>query len=133
MLRLEEVPIPEPSEAGSLVRVKAAGINPSDIGNAAGHFKKTTLARTPGRDFAGIAVKGRMEAERSGAVLHLSVSSTMVLRGICRCPVDRPVDHLANQLILGKTESDGGERGSSRPHLCASELYEPTSRFIDQM
>jgi NADPH-dependent curcumin reductase CurA len=61
VLRLEEVPIPEPSDGEALVRVKAAGINPGDIGNVAGHFKKTTLPRTPGRDFAGIAVKGKHE------------------------------------------------------------------------
>jgi NADPH2:quinone reductase len=59
VLRIEEVPIPEPGEGEALVQVKAAAINPSDIGNVAGHFKKTTLPRTPGRDFAGIAVKGR--------------------------------------------------------------------------
>jgi NADPH:quinone reductase-like Zn-dependent oxidoreductase len=41
--------------------VKAAAINPSDIGNVAGHFKKTTLPRTPGRDFAGVVVKGKHE------------------------------------------------------------------------
>jgi NADPH2:quinone reductase len=58
VLRIEEVPIPEPGEGEALVQVKAAAINPSDIGNVAGHFKKTTLPRTPGRDFAGIAVKG---------------------------------------------------------------------------
>jgi len=58
VLRIEEVPIPEPGEGEALVRVKAAAINPSDIGNVAGRFKKTTLPRTPGRDFAGIAVKG---------------------------------------------------------------------------
>jgi hypothetical protein len=52
MLRVEEVPIPEPGEGEALVRVKAAAINPSDIGNVAGHFQKTTLPRTPGRDFA---------------------------------------------------------------------------------
>jgi NADPH2:quinone reductase len=63
VLRLEEVPIPEPSEAGALVRVKAAGINPSDIGNVAGHFKKTTLPRTTGRDFAGTAVEGKYEGK----------------------------------------------------------------------
>jgi NADPH2:quinone reductase len=63
VLRLEEVPIPESGEAGALVRVKAAGINPSDIGNVAGHFKKTTLPRTPGRDFAGIAVDGKYEGK----------------------------------------------------------------------
>jgi NADPH2:quinone reductase len=38
--------------------VKAAAINPSDVGNVAGHFKKTTLPRTPGRDFAGVVAKG---------------------------------------------------------------------------
>src|ERR1700689_608557 len=58
VLRIEEVPIPEPGQGEGLVRVKAAAINPSDIGNVAGRFKKTTLPRTPGRDFAGVVVKG---------------------------------------------------------------------------
>jgi NADPH:quinone reductase-like Zn-dependent oxidoreductase len=58
VLRIEELPIPEPGPGEALVRVKAAAINPSDIGNVAGHFKKTTLPRTPGRDFAGIVAKG---------------------------------------------------------------------------
>jgi NADPH:quinone reductase-like Zn-dependent oxidoreductase len=58
VLRIEEVPIPEPGAGEALVHVKAAGINPSDIGNVAGRFKKTTLPRTPGRDFAGVVVKG---------------------------------------------------------------------------
>jgi len=59
VLRIEEVAIPEPGEGEALVRVTAAAINPSDIGNVAGHFKNTTLPRTPGRDFAGIVAKGR--------------------------------------------------------------------------
>jgi NADPH:quinone reductase-like Zn-dependent oxidoreductase len=58
VLRIEEVAIPEPGQGEALVRVKAAGINPSDVGNVAGHFKKTTLPRTPGRDFAGVVAKG---------------------------------------------------------------------------
>jgi NADPH2:quinone reductase len=58
VLRIEEVAIPEPGEGEALVHVKAAAINPSDIGNVAGHFKHTTLPRTPGRDFAGVVVKG---------------------------------------------------------------------------
>jgi NADPH2:quinone reductase len=57
VLRFEEVAIPEPGEGEVLVLVMAAGINPSDIGNVAGRFKNTTLPRTPGRDFAGIAIK----------------------------------------------------------------------------
>ncbi len=59
VLRIEEVAIPEPGEGEALVRVKAAAINPSDIGDVAGRFKKTTLPRTPGRDFAGVVVKGK--------------------------------------------------------------------------
>jgi len=44
--------------------VKATAINPSDTGNVSGHFKKTTLPRTPGRGFAGIVAKAtRHEGE----------------------------------------------------------------------
>jgi NADPH:quinone reductase len=59
ILRIEEVAIPEPGEGEALVHVKAAAINPSDIGNVAGRFKNTILPRTPGRDFAGVVVKGK--------------------------------------------------------------------------
>ncbi len=59
VLRIEHVAIPNPGEEEVLVHVKAAGINPSDIANVAGRFKKTTLPRTPGRDFAGIVVRGK--------------------------------------------------------------------------
>jgi len=59
VLRFEEVVIPEPGEGEALVHVKAAGLNPSDIGNVSGRFKATTLPRTPGRDFAGTVVKGK--------------------------------------------------------------------------
>jgi NADPH2:quinone reductase len=62
VLRIEQVPIPEPGEGEVLVRVKAAAINPSDIGNVAGRFEKTTLPRTPGRDFAGSVAKGKYHA-----------------------------------------------------------------------
>lgn len=57
-MRLEQIPFPEPGEGEALVQVKAAAINPSDIGNVAGRFRNTTLPRTPGRDFAGIVLKG---------------------------------------------------------------------------
>jgi len=63
VLRIEEVAIPEPGEGEALVHVKAAAINPSDIGNVAGRFKNTTLPRTPGRDFAGVVVKGTRHGE----------------------------------------------------------------------
>ena len=52
VLRIDDVPIPEPGDGEVLVRVKAAAINPSDYKNVSGHFKDTTLPRTPGKDFA---------------------------------------------------------------------------------
>jgi NADPH:quinone reductase len=58
VLRIEEVPIPEPGEGEALVHVKAAAINLSDIADVSGRFKHTTLPRTPGRDFAGVVVIG---------------------------------------------------------------------------
>jgi NADPH:quinone reductase len=67
MLRIEELAIPEPGEGEALIHVKAAAINPSDIGNVAGRFKNTTLPRIPGRDFAGVVVKGKQhEGEEVG-------------------------------------------------------------------
>jgi NADPH2:quinone reductase len=64
VLRFEDVAIPEPGDGEVLVRVKAAAINPSDYKNVSGHFKHTTLPRTPGKDFAGVVVKGmRREGE----------------------------------------------------------------------
>ena len=57
VLRFEEISIPEPREGEALIHV--AAINPSDVGNVAGRFKNTTLPRTPGRDFAGVVVKGK--------------------------------------------------------------------------
>src|SRR5271163_1384196 len=63
VLRIQELAIPEPGDGEALVHVKAAAINPSDVGNVAGRFKNTTLPRTPGRDFAGVVVKGRREGE----------------------------------------------------------------------
>jgi NADPH2:quinone reductase len=80
ILRIEEVSIPEPGHAEALVRVKAAGINPSDIGNVAGRFKKTTLPRTPGRDFAGIAVKG---IDHEGTEVWGSSPSLGIVRDGC--------------------------------------------------
>jgi NADPH:quinone reductase-like Zn-dependent oxidoreductase len=58
VLRIEDLPIPKPGEGEALIHVKAAAINPSDPKNVAGVFKKTTLPRAPGRDFAGIVVSG---------------------------------------------------------------------------
>ena len=58
-LRVEEVPIPTPSEDEVLVQVKAAAINPSDVKNVQGKMHETTVPRIPGRDFSGVVVGGR--------------------------------------------------------------------------
>src|SRR6202023_686138 len=57
-LRIEEVPVPTPAAGEVLVEVKAAAINPSDIKNVQGKMHETTVPRIPGRDFAGVIVKG---------------------------------------------------------------------------
>jgi NADPH2:quinone reductase len=77
VLRIEEIAIPEPGAGEVLVQVKAAAINPSDIGNVAGRFKKTTLPRTPGRDFAGIAIRGM---DREGAEVWGSSAKLGIIR-----------------------------------------------------
>jgi len=57
-LSLVEAPLPEPAAGEVLVRVKAAGLNKSDVSNVMGGHPYTTLPRTPGRDFAGIVERG---------------------------------------------------------------------------
>jgi NADPH:quinone reductase len=58
VLVIEEVAQPVPGSGEVLIQVKAAGINPSDVGNVAGRFPATVLPRVPGRDFAGVLVPG---------------------------------------------------------------------------
>ncbi|MDE2464021.1 MAG: zinc-binding alcohol dehydrogenase family protein [Alphaproteobacteria bacterium] len=57
-LKLVELPVPEMRPGEVLVRVAAAGINPSDVKNVLGRFAYTTLPRVPGRDFAGEIIAG---------------------------------------------------------------------------
>ncbi|MGD0768771.1 MAG: zinc-binding alcohol dehydrogenase family protein [Tepidisphaeraceae bacterium] len=57
-LKVEERPMPEPAGEEVLVAVKAAAINPSDVKNVQGMMHGTTLPRIPGRDFAGVVVRG---------------------------------------------------------------------------
>jgi NADPH:quinone reductase-like Zn-dependent oxidoreductase len=57
-LRIREVPMPRPAEGEVLVQVRAAAVNPSDFKNVLGKMHATSVPRTPGRDFAGIIVKG---------------------------------------------------------------------------
>ena len=49
-------PVLQPGEA--LVRVRSAGVNPSDVKAALGIMPQAVFPRTPGRDFAGVVVDG---------------------------------------------------------------------------
>lgn len=60
-LRFCDVPVPVAGHDEVLVKVHAAGINPSDIKNVLGRFPYTTVPRIPGRDFAGTVVAGPRE------------------------------------------------------------------------
>ncbi len=62
-LRFVTVPIPTVPTGSVLVKIKAAGLNPSDTGNAAGYFPYTNFPRVPGGDFAGVVVKGSIQLE----------------------------------------------------------------------
>jgi NADPH:quinone reductase len=52
-------PLPGPGQA--LVRVAAAGVNPSDVKAALGLMPQAVFPRTPGRDYAGTVVAGPAE------------------------------------------------------------------------
>jgi NADPH:quinone reductase len=49
---------PEPAPGQALVRVAAAGVNPSDVKAALGLMPQAVFPRSPGRDFAGTVVAG---------------------------------------------------------------------------
>ncbi|HYZ86202.1 MAG TPA: zinc-binding alcohol dehydrogenase family protein [Bryobacteraceae bacterium] len=55
VVELDDIP-PGPDEVQ--IRVEAAAINPSDVGNVNGKFPTTRLPRIVGRDFAGTVVAG---------------------------------------------------------------------------
>ncbi|WP_069166772.1 quinone oxidoreductase family protein [Nocardia altamirensis] len=57
-LTLTDVLRPDVVAGEVVVRVHAAGVNPSDFKNVLGKFPYTTVPRIPGRDFAGVVVAG---------------------------------------------------------------------------
>ena len=57
-VRVEDIAPPEPGAGQALVKIAAAGVNPSDVKNIQGAMAGTTLPRVPGRDFAGVVVSG---------------------------------------------------------------------------
>lgn len=59
--RVREVPDPVLQPGEILVKVEAAGVNPSDLVNIRGGFHHTSLPRVIGRDFAGAVTGGAAE------------------------------------------------------------------------
>jgi NADPH:quinone reductase len=54
-----EAQTPPPLQAGeALVRVRSAGVNPSDVKAALGIMPQAVFPRIPGRDFAGVVTEG---------------------------------------------------------------------------
>src|SRR5437660_11297281 len=77
VLRIEEIPRPEPRDGEAQVKGKAAAINPSDVKNVAGRISGTTSQRTPGRGFSRLLIAG---AESENAEVWGSVPGGGVTR-----------------------------------------------------
>jgi NADPH2:quinone reductase len=81
-LALTTLPKPSLPPSTVLVKILAAGINPSDVLNSNGGFHHTTFPRVPGRDYAGIVTGGPVEFVgqevygTSGSSLGFSVDGT---------------------------------------------------------
>ena len=60
-LRLEADEPVQPGPGEVVVRVRAAGVNPSDVKAALGAMPHAVWPRTPGRDFAGVVTDGPAE------------------------------------------------------------------------
>jgi NADPH:quinone reductase len=81
-LALTTLPKPSLPPSTVLVKILAAGINPSDVLNSNGGFHHTAFPRIPGRDYAGIVIDGPVEFVgqevygTSGSSLGFSVDGT---------------------------------------------------------
>lgn len=76
-LKVSEVPMPPVKSGEVLVRIEAAGINPSDVTSVEGRFPSAVLPRIVGRDFAGRVTEGPadlVDAEVWGTGGDLGVS-----------------------------------------------------------
>jgi NADPH2:quinone reductase len=79
VLKLAEVPIPEPAAGQVLVRIKAAGVNPVETYIRSGVYaRKPDLPFTPGTDGAGLieAVGSGVEHVKPGDRVYVGGSST---------------------------------------------------------
>jgi len=106
-LRVDEVPVPEPSEGEVLVRVRAAAINHWDIDIRNGTSRlPLKLPHTPGIEVAGdVAAVG-------AAVTGISVGARVLPRylwpcGRCRWCAANEENHCPQVRLLGATEPGG--------------------------
>lgn len=88
VMKLAEIPIPEPGENQILVRVKAAGVNPVDTYvRAGGYAIKPALPFTPGKDAAGVVEKtgAKVEKFKVGDRVLTADSVTGTYAEFCLC------------------------------------------------
>jgi NADPH:quinone reductase len=88
VMKVEDVPTPEPSETQVLVRVEAAGVNPVDTYLRTGiHAHAPKLPYTPGKDGAGVveSVGGGVTKFKSGDRVYTagSISGTYAEFSVC--------------------------------------------------
>jgi len=73
VLKLEEVPRPEPKENEVLIRVIAAGVNPVDAGIRSGHYSKYFGPKPPfisGSDVAGVIEESKIDKYKRGDAVY---------------------------------------------------------------
>jgi NADPH:quinone reductase-like Zn-dependent oxidoreductase len=73
VLKLEDVPRPEPKENEILIKVIAAGVNPVDAGIRSGHYSKFFGPKppfTPGADVAGVVESSKIDKYKGGDAIY---------------------------------------------------------------
>lgn len=73
VLKLEEVPLPEPKMNEVLIRVIAAGVNPVDAGIRSGHYSKYFGPKppfVPGSDVAGVIEESKIDKYKRGDAVY---------------------------------------------------------------
>lgn len=105
-VKVSEVAKPRVSGEDVLVRVEAAGINPSDVASVEGKFPNAVLPRVVGRDFAGRVAEGPAEligeeVWGTGGDLGITRDGThaefvvIPRQGVTRRPENLPVEEAA--------------------------------------
>jgi NADPH2:quinone reductase len=95
VLKLEELPTPQPSPGQVLVRIHAVGVNPYETYIRSGMYASapgvnSTLPYTPGRDAAGVVEKAgsNVGTVKPGDRVYISLTSTGAYAEYCLCEAD---------------------------------------------